>query len=136
VALITSGALLVALVISVLIVGSAHAFLGADAAGWLPYLLIVASVAGYLAVLLQLREASARLFVVLLPALGAVAAFVIAGGVLFGLGGGDPLRGPVFAFGLFTAPGVYIVAALSALAAAAFAMGTPPHRDGSTRSIG
>jgi hypothetical protein len=136
VALITAGALLVVLAIAAFVIGSLSPFAGTDASGWLTAVMIVASVAAYLAVLLRLPEASGILLVILLPALGAVAAFLISGGVFFGLGGGDPLRGPTFALSQFAAPGVYLVGVLSALAAAAFRMGTPPHRDSGPRSIG
>ncbi|MFU8945971.1 hypothetical protein ACLRGF_04475 [Mycetocola zhadangensis] len=136
VALITAGALLVVLAVGALLVDMLTPFAGADATGWLPAAMIVASVAGYLAVLLRSGEASALLVSLLLPMLGAVAAFLLAGGVLIGLGGGDPLRGPVFALGQFGAPGVYLVAVLSVLAALAFRMGTYPHRDRGSRSVG
>lgn len=136
VAVITAGALLVALAITAALIGSPTSFLGTDAAGWLPAAMIVAAVAGYLAVLLALGAASEILTTVVLPTLGAVAAFLVAGGVFTGLGTGDPLRGPVFALRLFGAPGVYAVAALAVLAASACWMGTPPHRGNRTRSVG
>lgn len=136
VALITAGALLVALAITAALVGAPIPFLGTDAVGWLPAAMVVAAVAGYLAVLLTLGEASGILSTLVLPTLGALAAFLVVGGVLTGLGSGDPLRGPIFAIRLFGAPGVYAVAALSALAALGFWMGTPPHRGSRTRSVG
>ena len=136
VALITAGALLVALAITTVLVGSPTTFLGPDAVGWLPAAMIVAAVAGYLAVLLTLGEASGILTTLVLPTLGAVAAFVVVGGVLTGLGSGDPLRGPIFTLGLFGAPGVYVAAGMAVLAATAFWMGTPPHRGSRTRSVG
>ncbi|GGE81970.1 hypothetical protein GCM10011313_00490 [Mycetocola zhadangensis] len=116
--------------------GSLTSFLEADVSGWLLGAMIVGASAGYLAVLLTLGEASAILTSIVLPTLGAVAAFLVVGGVLFGLGSGDPLRGPTFVLMQFSAPGVYVVAVLSALAAVVFRMGTPPHRDAGSRSVG
>ena len=136
VALITAGALLVALAIAAFLVELLTPFLAADVSGWLLGAMIVASAAGYLAVLLSLGEASGTFRILVLPTLGALAAFLLVGGVLIGLGSGDPLRGPVFVVLQFTAPGVYVVAVFSALAAGAFRMGTPPHREGGSRSVG
>ena len=73
---------------------------------------------------------------VILPAVGAAATYLLAGGVLFGLGGGDPLRGPAFALSQFASPGVYLVLLLGVLAALAFRMGTSPHRTSSRGPIG
>lgn len=136
VALITAGGLLVALAVGGVLIGSLTALTGTDAAGWLTVAMLIASVAGYLAVLLRLTAASSVLATVLSPTLGAVAAYLIAGGVLFGLGGGEPLRGPAFALDQFSAPGIYLVAVLSALAAIGFRMGTPPHRTDADRPVG
>ena len=128
--------MLVALAVGGMLIGSITPLSGTDADGWLSYAMLLASIAGYLAVLLRLDRASGILTVILLPTLGAIAAYLIAGGVLFGLGGGDPLRGPAFALDQFSAPGVYLVAGLSALAAGAFRMGTPPHRTDADRPVG
>jgi MFS family permease len=103
-------------------------FAGPDASGWVVTAMIVAAAAGFLAALLRLSAAAAMVGIAL-PALAASAAFLLAGGVLHGLGSGDPLKGPVFALSQFVHPGVFTVAALGVAAAAGFRMGTSPHRD-------
>ena len=109
---------------------------GPDASPGLTLAMMVAAVAGFLAVLLRLEPASSAVVVVVLPMLGAVAGFLVVGGVLFGLGGGDPLRGPTFALAQFGFPGLYVVAVLAAVAAAVYLMGTSPHRTGHSRRVG
>lgn len=109
---------------------------GPDASAGLTVAMMVAAVAGFLSVLLSMQAAAGRVAVVVLPMLGAVAGFLLVGGVLHGLGGGDPLRGPVFALAQFGFPGIYLVAVLAAVAAAAYLMGTSPHRTGHSRRVG
>ncbi len=108
---------------------------GPDASGWLTVAMGVAAVAGLLAVLLRLPESARLASVVFLPTLGAITAFLVAGGVLHGLGGGDPLRGPAFALTQFRHPGLFVVAILAAVASAGFRMGTSPHRPGRSRRV-
>ncbi len=135
-ALLTTLGFAVALGVVWCIVGLAVPLTGPDAAGWLPVAMIVAAVAGFLAVLLRLTPATPALAGILLPAVGGCAGFLVAGGVLHGLGGGNPLAGPAFALSQFGYPGIYVVAALSLAAAAAFRMGTSPHRGRHGRPLG
>lgn len=109
---------------------------GPDAPGELTVAMVVASVAGFLAVLLRLPGTERAAATVLLPAVGAAVAFLLAGVVLFGLGSGDPLRGPAFALSQFGHPGIYFVVALAVAAAGAYRMGTSPHRHDHTRRVG
>ena len=109
---------------------------GPDTSVGLTVAMMVAAIAGFLAVLLRLQATGSALVVVVLPVLGAVAGFLLVGGVLYGLGGGDPLRGPAFALAQFGFPGIYVVAVLSAVAAAGYLMGTSPHRTGHSRRVG
>ncbi len=109
---------------------------GPDASGWPNVAMGVAAVAGFLAILLRLSASAGLASAILLPTLGAVAAFLVVGGVLHGLGGGDPLRGPAFVLTQFGHPGRYIVAILSILASAVFRKGTSPHRPGHSRRVG
>lgn len=109
---------------------------GPDAPGWLTVAMIVAAVAGLLAVLLRLPGDERAAVTVILPVLGATVAFLLAGVVLSGLGSGDPLRGPSFALSQFGFPAIWLVVALSAAAAGSFRMGTSPHRHDHTRRVG
>jgi hypothetical protein len=135
-ALLTTLGFGVALGVACWVVWFAAPFAGPDASGWLAVAMIVAAASGFLAVLLRLPVPTPALAGFLLPALGACAVFLVAGGVLTGLGGGDPLKGPAFALAQFTYPGIYLVAGLGVAAAVAFRMGTSPHRDGHGRPVG
>lgn len=109
---------------------------GPEASAGLTVAMNVAAVAGFLAVLLGFPAERSAVAVVVLPMLGAVAGFLLVGGVLHGLGGGDPFSGPAFALSQFGFPGIYAVAVLAAVAAAVYLMGTSPHRTGHSRRVG
>lgn len=111
-------------------------FAGPDASGWLAGAMIVAAAAGFLAALLRLTDATPAPTGMVLPTAAACAGFLLAGGVLLGLGGGDPLAGPAFALAQFGYPGIWVVAALSLAAAVVYRMGTSPHRDRTGRPVG
>jgi hypothetical protein len=87
------------------------AFAGPDASGWLAGAMIATATAtatataDVLAVLFRLtREASA--VGILVPAVAACTGFLVAGGALHGLGGGNPLAGPLSGLSQFGYPGI------------------------------
>jgi hypothetical protein len=109
---------------------------GADAAGWLAPVMVVAAVAGWLFVLIQVGIRAAAPARYLLPALGAGGAFLLSGLVLHGLGSGEPLKGPALALAQFGHPSLYLTVALAFLATAVVSMDSPPHREEPGRPIG
>ncbi|MET4638631.1 hypothetical protein [Mycetocola sp. 2940] len=136
VALLTTLGLGVALGVACYLFWPVAPFAGPDASGWLAGAMIVAAAAGFLAALLRLTDATPAPTGIVLPTAAACAGFLLAGGVLYGLGGGEPLKGPAFALAQFGYPGVWAVAALGLAAAVAFRMGTSPHRDRVDRPVG
>jgi hypothetical protein len=109
---------------------------GTDAAGWLAPVMTLAAVAGWFAVLLRLPAGAVASARFLYPALGAGAAFLLAGLVLHGLGSGDPLKGPALALAQFGHPSFYLAVVLAFLATAVVSMGSSPHHKQPARPIG
>lgn len=109
---------------------------GADAAGWLAPVMVVAAAAGWLAVLVRLPAGGSSAARLVLPAVGAGAAFLLSGLVLSGLGSGDPLKGPLFALAQVGHPSFFLVMGLGLVASAVAGMGSPPHRGAGRRPVG